>query len=115
MEGRIVLERRWCVRKSFIMAVTLHHEGRQLGNCKTRDISPEGLFVETDTTEVDLHAVLDVSLPTSVIGAGHSRRIPVAVVHKRANGLGLMFCSFDQRLHNRLNALLESLPSTHAA
>ena len=115
MEGGKVLERRWGVRKPIIMAVTVHYQDRQLNNCKSRDIGAEGIFVETDPTEVELQAMLDVLLPSSVIGNGHMRRIPAVVVHKRVNGLGLMFCSFDQRLHDRLSGLLESLPTTHAA
>lgn len=115
MKGEQISERRWCVRKAFIMAVTLHHQGRQLNNCKTRDIGVEGVFIETDAAGVDVHAVVEVALPTSVIGAGQCRRIPATVVHKRGNGLGLMFCSFDQRLYECLCGLIESLPTSHAA
>ena len=115
MKGEQTLERRWCVRKAFIMAVTLHHQGGSLTNCKTRDIGVEGVFIETDTAEVDIHAVVEVSLPISVIGAGQCRRIPATVVHKRPNGLGVMFCSFDQRLYECLCGLIESLPASHAA
>ena len=115
MKGKQVPEQRWCTRKAFIMAVTLHHQGRQLTNCKTRDVGVEGVFVETDTTGVEIHAMLDISLPASVIGDGHSRRIPAMVVHKRGNGLGLMLCSFDQRLFLSLSRLVDSLPSSHAA
>jgi hypothetical protein len=115
MEDMQVAERRWCVRKAIIMAVTLHHQGRQLSNCKTRDIGVEGIFIETDTAAMDVHDVLEVSLPTSVIGAGQCRRIPAMAVHKRGNGVGLMFCSFDQRLYECLCGLIESLPASHAA
>lgn len=115
MEGKQVSERRWCVRKAFIMAVTLHHQGRPLSHCKTRDIGVEGVFIEADTTGLDVHTMIEVSLPVSVIGTGQCRRVPAMVVHKRGNGVGLMFCSFDQRLYERLRGVIESLPASHAA
>jgi len=108
-------ERRWSTRRTFIMAVTLYYQDLPINQCKTRDIGPEGVFVEVDGTPFDLHDMVYVSLPAAVIGERHRRRIPAIVTHKRDKGLGLMFCSFDQRLFDSLETLIHSLPSSHAA
>jgi hypothetical protein len=109
------VDRRWNARRTFITAVTLYYRDFPAAQCKTRDIGAEGVFVEIEPAPFDLRDMLEVSLPGSVVGAHPMRRIPAMVAHKRATGLGLMFCSFEQRLFERLAALVVSLPSSHAA
>lgn len=107
------IEHRWSSRKPVVMEVTVYHKGLAVGQCKTRNVGREGVFLETNSLALPLHTVLDVALPQDVVGKHHKQRIPGLVIHNHDGGLGIMFCSFDHNLFVAMDRLLAAVPSRY--
>lgn len=90
------MEHRWSERKPIEMEVALYYApvGTIVG--KTRDVSLEGMFVQTSGIDLPLHAELEVSFTTrNGNGAGKEHHMPAYVVHGGKNGVGLMLRHVD--------------------
>jgi hypothetical protein len=57
---------------------------------KTRNISLEGMYVETDGIDIPHQARLEVAFTTRSGTEEKEFRLPAYVVHSRDNGIGLM-------------------------
>jgi hypothetical protein len=63
--------------------------------CRTRDLSLEGMYIETGTIPVPLEATLEVDciVPDATTGP-HVHRIRATVVRNGPTGIGVMFRDF---------------------
>lgn len=95
------MEKRWSLRKSIQLDVVLHHDTAGVIKCKTRDISLEGMFIETDsqTLPVDDPVYLDFILQN---GDNKLHHIRAKVVRTTDNGMGVMFREFNPRISHFL-------------
>jgi len=84
------MEHRWSERKPINMDVTLYYEpiGRVHG--KTRNISLEGMFIETHGTYLPPKAELEVSFVTHEGNRERAHKVPAYVVHGGDKGIGIM-------------------------
>jgi hypothetical protein len=106
------MEHRWSVRKPARVEVALRREGASFNQFKTRDISMEGVFVESGPDSWPEDTFLELDLPLFENGRQVRHRVPVVVVHRSQEGMGLMFCIFDQPLFKAIEHLLYEASST---
>lgn len=102
------MEHRWSERKNIAMDVTLHYEPIGRIDGKTRDISLEGMFIETDGVVLPPRAEVTVSFLTSEQGTEKTHNVPAYVVHNRDAGMGLMLRHSDYRDFYALRHMLRA-------
>lgn len=110
MDGQQKMEHRWSLRKPVDIEIGLRRQGTSAKRYKTRNISLEGIFVESGPDNWPEDTFLELELPLYDNQSGIEReqrhRIPVVVVHRADGGMGLMFCVFDQPLFRTVEHLL---------
>ena len=84
------IEHRWSERKPIAMEVRIHHPSAGAVTARTRDVSLEGMFVETDPTELPINTELEVSFVTPGENGPEQHRVSAYVVHRNEAGVGLM-------------------------
>ena len=105
-KGNHKMEHRWSVRKSVKVDVSLRRQGSTFERFKTRDLSMEGVFVESGKDSWPEDTFLEMELPLYENGIQTRHRVPVVVVHRSMEGMGLMFCVYDQPLFKAIEYLL---------
>ena len=95
------MEKRWSIRKAIQLDVVLHHDTAGAIKCRTRDISLEGMFIETDskTLPIDEPVYLDFILQE---GDNKLHHIRAKVIRTTENGMGVMFREFNPRISHFL-------------
>jgi len=97
MERRM-RNRRWSKRKPYIAGVSISDYDGMTKECRTRNISLEGLLVEPSIDEAEEGTMFEIELPVRMSGGKQTHRIPVAVVHTSDSGTGFMFMRYDREL-----------------
>lgn len=85
------MEQRSNVRLPVSIHVILYHKGLQVINCKTRDISRKGMFIETGPVIYPRNAQVEVEFRVQEDGVNNRYRLPGKVVRFSRTGLGVMF------------------------
>lgn len=98
------MENRYTARKRVALDVELHHGRTSFGTFKVRNISLEGMFVETGPLNLYPSDLIDATLS---IGreATDKHDIRAVVVHHTDEGIGLMFRDYDPALLGLLRFL----------
>jgi len=88
-------EQRWSQRKPMQMPVRLRYEpvGDIAGT--TRDISLEGMYVETRGVRIPPKAQIEVYFTTEDAGGRTEHRLPAVAIHASSEGVGLMLHHVD--------------------
>lgn len=84
-------ERRENRRIPIAIETSLHYGSIRLLNCNTRDLSLDGVFVETGGEVLPQDAFVDVALVVLRDGEIRRPRLPAKVVRVQHDGLGLSF------------------------
>lgn len=100
------MEHRWSLRKPVEIEITLRRQGMPAKRYRTRNISLEGVFVDSGSDSWPEDTFLELELPLYGDQESERHRIPVIVVHHADGGMGLMFCVFDQPLFKTVEHLL---------
>ena len=89
------IDQRWSERKPIALEVALYYPpvGTIMG--RTRDVSLEGMFVETHGAELPVEAELEISFVTEGANKSHEHHVPAYVVHGGREGVGLMLRHID--------------------
>jgi len=101
-------EQRWSQRKPLQMPVRLHYE--PVGDIEgaTRDISLEGMFVETGGIRIPPKAQIEVCFVTENDGNRIEHRLPAVAIHGTNEGVGLMLHHVNYEDFYALRRLLTS-------
>lgn len=90
------MEHRWSERKPIEMDVALYYAPLGTITGKTRDVSLEGMYVQTTGIDLPVHAELEVSFVTHTGGgAPQEHHLHAYVVHGDGGGVGLMLRHVD--------------------
>ncbi len=81
--------------------VDLYHQKKRLGHFKTKDIGPQGLFIETGP----LHSV-QLSLVQIALYANGIYMVKGIITHHSANGIGIRFTEVSPSVFQALDKLL---------
>jgi hypothetical protein len=99
-------ERRGNPRMPLQLSVSLYFNSLMLLDCRTRDISPEGAYVDTGGEILPHSADIDMNLRIDVDGRTLQHRLPAQVTRIDETGVGLSFRHDDYRSFSDLVALL---------
>ncbi|MEJ2644556.1 MAG: PilZ domain-containing protein [Gammaproteobacteria bacterium] len=104
----MTMEHRWSARKPIAMDVELFYApiGSVLG--KTRDVSMEGMFVNTGGVFLPTHAKVEVSFRTAHRRGNRQHRVAGYVVHGNGDGVGLMLRHVDYHDFHALRDMLRA-------
>jgi hypothetical protein len=99
-------ERRLGPRKRLALEVMLDHRRLGLQRCHTRDVSLEGVFVESDKLALRRNSVVDLVLKIPVDGKAKHYRIQAKVANIRGRGARFIFRTLDEKTYSALVDLL---------
>jgi len=104
----MIQERRWNPRLPTAMEVVVYYGGLGLVQCRTRDVSYDGAFIETGrialTTETDVELVF-----SSYSGSKHTQhRITAQIARVTLDGAGLSFSDLEISTYRFLQQLLSN-------
>ena len=102
------IEHRWSERKPIAMEVCIHHPSAGEVTATTRDISLEGMFVETNATELPINTEVEVSFATLGENGREQHRVSAYVVHRNEAGVGLMLRHVDFSNFHALRFMLNA-------
>ncbi|QKT02487.1 PilZ domain-containing protein [Ectothiorhodospiraceae bacterium 2226] len=97
------MEYRWHMRKPMRLDVVLYYRGTRLLQCAAKDISLQGMFLNTGPAFFAKNVPVEVafSLPDADGNMRHYHMRAV-VVHGEAGGIGIMFRDYDTSLGDAL-------------
>jgi len=88
------MEKRWSKRKPITLDVVLFHNDLGLLRCKTRDISLEGMFLDTGKVSLPVEDPVDLDFILHSNGDTRLHHIRAKVVRVTPQGAGVMFREF---------------------
>lgn len=91
------MENRFSVRKPAAVGVELYQGRSRVGRFKARNISLEGMFVETGPIDLYPSDLIDVTLTIDRERTA-KHEVRAVVVHHTAEGIGLMFRDYQPAL-----------------
>lgn len=100
------MNHRLCKRTNIIEDVVLYRSGQYVTRGKIRNVSLDGMFIETVATNYPVLTCVEVGFVTYKDEMAHKQHMRAYVIHRSNKGIGLMFVTLndDQLLSiNRLN------------
>ncbi|MGC1955287.1 MAG: PilZ domain-containing protein [Gammaproteobacteria bacterium] len=89
-----MMENRYSVRSPVALDVELHHGRTSFGTFKVRNISLEGMFVETGPMHLYPSDLIDATLTVGLKPTA-THEIRAVVVHHSDEGIGLIFRDYE--------------------
>ena len=108
-------ERRWSSRKPLILNVALYYDRIGLLPCQTRDISTEGMFIQTRHVTLAEGIAVDAVLTGLGRTPAHHLHLPARIVRVHRDGVGLRFNNFDIDTYQFLRMVLDTTEPVSAA
>lgn len=87
----MIRERRGNVRVESNLDVALYYNSLVLLSCRARDISPDGVFVDTGGQSLPQNAKIDVRFDVNMDGHYQQHQLQAEVMHIEDQGVGLKF------------------------
>ena len=87
----MTIERREHARTPVMLDVAVYYNSLVLLNCRTQDVSVDGVFVDTGGQLLPQNAVVDLRFHTEIEGHNNHHRLHAEVRHTEDNGVGLKF------------------------
>jgi hypothetical protein len=85
------MEHRWHARGDVELDVVLYHQGIPVARCEAHNISPNGIFIEPASEELDVNTPVELEFVLGGKEKAEHYRINARVVHQSGKGTGLMF------------------------
>ena len=93
-------------RRQLALEVMLDHHRLGLQRCQTRDVSLEGVSVETDNLALRRNAIVDLVLRIPADGKTRHYRIQAKAANVRGRGARFIFRTLDEKAYAALVDLL---------
>ena len=100
------MEKRWTTRTSANLCVDLMYKDLELVNCRTRDISLSGAYVEIQQLQPAPDTSIDLVFKFGEIGSFQKYRVPAKVIRNDGEGVGIMFKDIDVTTFRSLREVL---------
>ena len=109
------VDRRWSLRMEVEWTGSVRSTRQPARTARVRNIGMEGLFLSVEGFSAVKGEVLQLELGIpagAVTGDGDTKihEIPVCMIHRWPDGLGLMFVHFDRALFEDIDRVLSALP-----
>jgi PilZ domain len=108
------MERRWSLRKPVTFEVQVSHKCNPVIRGRSRNISLEGLFIETGIVILPVGAFIDVEFALLTGETWEQIRMPAVVVHRTGHGCGIMFHAFNTAVFRSIERMLYTHDSRFA-
>ena len=99
-------DRRWSRRKTLPIDVALYYSGLGLLRCKIRDISMDGVFIETGRIVLSHATTLELVFTARAPKHSGYRRLSAKIARVGHDGAGLAFTNIDEDSYHFLRELL---------
>jgi len=100
------MEQRWSLRKPATFEVQVSHKCYPVVRGRSRNISLEGLFIETGIVILPVGCCIDVEFELMTGGAAETVRMPAVVVHRTEDGCGIAFHAFKTHVFRSIERML---------
>jgi PilZ domain len=100
------MEQRWSLRKAVTFEVQVSHKCHPVVRGRSRNISLEGLFIETGIVILPVGCCIDVEFALMSGGEPERVRMPAVVVHRAEDGCGIVFHAFNTHVFRSIERLL---------
>jgi hypothetical protein len=104
--GDRTMEQRWSLRKPVTLEVQVSHKCYPVIRGRSRNISLEGLFIETGIVILPVGSSIDVEFALMTGEAWEQIRMPAVVVHRTAQGSGIVFYTFNTKVFRSIERIL---------
>ena len=104
-------DRRWNARVPCIINVALYYGGLGLLPCQTRNISLDGMFVETGRIMLSPESPVEVVFSRQVGKAIRQQRLCAQIMRTTSTGAGIMFNNIDMAAYQFLQKMINSISS----
>lgn len=101
-----MMEHRISTRKAVSVQVALYCDRVGMLRCETRNISLEGMFVETGNISIPMYVPVEAVFITNHDDKIHTHRLQAHVVRSESDGVGLMFQEVDMASFRFLRELM---------
>lgn len=101
------MEKRWTIRTPARLNVDLHYKDLEVVNCRTRDISLSGVYVELAELLPGLDMPIELVFKFGAVGDYTKYRVPAKIVRTDSAGVGIMFKDIDASSFRSLREVLK--------
>lgn len=101
------MEKRWAARRPVQIRVELRYKDMELVNCRTRDISLNGAFVEVQEMQPAVSAPVELVFRLGEPGQYTRYKVPAKVARSTGEGIGVMFEELDVSSFRSLREVLQ--------
>ena len=99
------MERRWTARLGISLDVDLRFQEHELLDCKARDISFGGVFLEMSQFKPPVDSHVEMVFKVTERGELTQQTLPGKVVRVMKDGVGVMFYDFDADAFRSLRSI----------
>jgi hypothetical protein len=100
------MEQRWSLRKPVMFEVRVTHKCHPLVQGRSKNISLEGLFIETGIVILPVGSFVEVEFALMTGKVWEQIRMPASVVHRTGSGCGIVFHDFNTKVFRSIEYLL---------
>jgi hypothetical protein len=102
------MEKRWSERKTLNLQAELHQRGEQPFECRTRNVSLGGTFLEINPPLPDMHKNdnVEVVFYLNPDGVATKHRLNARVVRLSDKGIGFKYFNFDTNAFRSLQEIM---------
>ena len=104
-------DRRWNARVPCIINVALYYGGLGLLPCQTRNISLDGMFVETGRIMLSPESPVEVVFSRPAGKTIRQQRLCAQIIRITNTGAGIMFNNIDMAAYQFLQKMITSISS----
>ncbi len=101
------MEKRWTIRTPAQLSVDLHYKDLEVVNCRTRDISLSGAYVEVEQLQPGVDTPIELVFKFGEVGYYTKYRVPAKVMRADGAGVGIMFKDIDVSTFRSLREVLK--------
>lgn len=109
------MEHRWSERAPATIRVLVYQDGVPIALGCTRNLSPQGAFVDLRGLDFQPTKSITVEFLTGPRVSGEQLRLAAMVVHVGTLGVGVMFLNLDAEIAGIVRSLMEQAMSATAA
>jgi hypothetical protein len=100
------MEQRWSIRRPVMFEVLVSLKCHPVVRGRSRNISLEGLFIETGMVILPVGSCIDVEFALMTGAQWEQVRLPAVVVHRAGKGCGIVFHSFNTKVFRSIERVL---------
>jgi hypothetical protein len=100
------MEQRWSLRKPVMFEVRVTHKCHPVVQGRSRNISLEGLFIETGIVILPVGSFVEVEFALMTGKVWEQVRMLASVVHRTGSGCGIVFHDFNTKVFRSIEGML---------